>query len=516
MTYQQARDAENLSHLDGSITGFISRYSANLSTDNRKTIILFPGGLASQLLRATKPQQNGPPYSYNMAWLDCSDILGSSATQLQMQDDIDLEEQIVIPDGPVEFPLPPPYDGFIGWCNQKQIDYLIFGWDWRRDLSLNPCFFLDQFMPLFEQRVQGLTPDPLQSLYLVGHSEGGMLLKLIMNESKNKYVQLLKCAVTVATPFYGYGGQLPRYFIGDPDIDALNGNNQIVTRLISSLAGGYSLLFLDQATFERDQATLTQDPYYPAEKQYPVLDAITGVPADPYNPQTNGNLVRYPQYCGFDRQMLSAGKAVYDQVAALLDLSVIDKFFNIRGVTTDQDGAPINETVINQTWGWINPNFDPNTGTNPITDYLGPGDGTLPAWSTRFAQTPDANVHDVYGDKIDHMSMMSNCEVLSRLETVIGVARMPETPSDSGQPRLASRRELNRFLAGVARQRESVKHLPLAEQERELRAYVQRDTSLEKQRQLVARAFADALKSPSQKLGTAKAPAEPRGSDDDQ
>jgi hypothetical protein len=93
---------------------------------------------------------------------------------------------------------------------------------------------------------------------------------------------------------------------------------------------------------------------------------------------------------------------------------------------------------------------------------------------------------------------------------------MPETPSDSGQPRLASRRELNRFLAGVARQRESVKHLPLAEQERELRAYVQRDTSLEKQRQLVARAFADALKSPSQKLGTAKAPAEPRGSDDDQ
>jgi hypothetical protein len=417
MTYQQARDSEDLNHLDDAITRFISRYVSNLSNTNRKTIILFPGGMGSQLLRAATPVQNGPPYSYNVVWLDCSVLLNFSALNLQMNGDIDLNNQIIIPDGPVELPLP-PYDGFITWCDLKQIDYLIFGWDWRRDLSLNADFFLNCFMPLFEQRVANLTPNPLQHLSLVGHSEGGMLLKLIMNRSNNQYVEQIKSAVTVASPFYGYGGQLPRYFIGDPDLNAIYGN-QTVTRIVSSLAGGYGLLFLDQATFARDQASLTQDPYYPPAKQYPILDATSGVPADPYNPQTNGPLVRYPQDYGFNSQMLGAGQVIYDQVAALLDQSVIGKFFNIRGVTTFA-GAPINQTVTHQTWGWIDPHFDPNDVADcPITDYLGPGDGTLPAWSTRFAQTPAANVFTVSGALVDHMFMMSDVQVLAKLATVI-------------------------------------------------------------------------------------------------
>jgi hypothetical protein len=94
------------------------------------------------------------------------------------------------------------------------------------------------------------------------------------------------------------------------------------------------------------------------------------------------------------------------------------------------------------------------------------------------------------------------------------MTREPKTTHDSDHPLLATRRELNAFLAGVAKVRESVKDLTPVEQEEALRAYVHKNASRAKQRRLFGRAFADALKSPSQKLGTAKAPAEPRGRDD--
>ena len=416
MTYQQERDAQQLNRLDDEITHFISRYSSNLSNANRRTVILFPGGMGTQLLQASTPQSDGSPYSYNTAWLDCSIILGDAADQLRMQGDIDFERRFVIADGPVDFPPLTPYQGFIDWCNRQQVDYFIFGWDWRRDLSLEAEFFLNCFMPLFKQRVECSHPNPLLHLSLVGHSFGGMLVKLILNTTNNPYVQLLKSAVTVASPFYGYGGQLPRYFIGDPDLNWKYGTRD-VTRIISSLAGGYMLLFLDQATFQRDGAELMQDPDYPL-LNYPIVDATNGAPVDPYNPQTNGAKVRYPQLYGFDRLMLSNGKTVYDQVVALLDPAINAKFFNIRGVTT-KNGVDVNETVWNQTWGWIDPDFDPDVNKCPITDYLGPGDGTLPAWSTRFVHVPGANVRTLRGDDIDHMFMMNNTQVFNELLTVI-------------------------------------------------------------------------------------------------
>ena len=59
MTYQQERDAEELRYLNDEITHFISRYSSNLSNINRKTVILFPGGMGSQLLRASTSESDG-------------------------------------------------------------------------------------------------------------------------------------------------------------------------------------------------------------------------------------------------------------------------------------------------------------------------------------------------------------------------------------------------------------------------------------------------------------------------
>jgi len=417
MSYETDRDTEVANKLDLAIAGFKSRYLNNFTKKPRRTVFFFPGGMGSQLLRAGTPHSNGPPYSYNVVWLDCS-ILSGACDDLQMQGDIDFGQQFIIPDGPINFP-PYPYAGFTLWCDLEGIDYLIFGWDWRRDLEFTANFFLDVFMPLFEQRVGNLSPNPLQHLTLVAHSFGGMLLKLILNRGpSNKYVGLLNSAGTVASPFYGYGGQLPRYFIGDPDLNRIYGN-QTVTRIVSSLAAGYSLLFLDSGTYARDGQKLQQDPRYPLPN-YPILDATTGVAVDPYIfPQTNGQKVRYPQNYGFSSQMLNRGQTVYNAVARLLDPKVSAKFFNIRGVQT-RNGVDLNGTVTNQTWGWIDPDFDPNDVSHcPITDYLGPGDNTLPAWSTRFVHTPSTNVKTVRGATVDHTFMMINPKVLTLLESIV-------------------------------------------------------------------------------------------------
>src|SRR5262245_11920783 len=115
MTYDQARDGEQLARLQNAIGRFISHYNANPATTNRKTIILFPGGTGSQLLRANAPYSSGATYFYDLAWVDC-DVIVNKALQLRMQDDLDDNQQIVIPDGPVQFFLILPYEGFKGWC----------------------------------------------------------------------------------------------------------------------------------------------------------------------------------------------------------------------------------------------------------------------------------------------------------------------------------------------------------------------------------------------------------------
>jgi hypothetical protein len=414
MTYDQTRDNEQLSYLDDAISKFLSRHNSNFQGTNRRTIIFFPGGIGSRLLRASTPEPDGPPFSYNTVWLDGS-IAINAAYDLQMQGDIDYKKQIIVANGALDIPLClTPYDNFTTWCDASGIDYLIYGWDWRRNPDRIVDYFLKVFMPYFKDAVRECYPNPLRHLSLVGHSYGGIIIKLIFNRSDDPYVQLFKQGVTVATPFYGYGGQLARYFVGEPDLYFRYSKSDLV-RIISSLAGGYPLMFLDEDTFQRNRVALANDSDFPLP-YYPVLDATDGTMADPYNPGTSDGNVRYPQNYGFDPFELACGKLICQQVAAPLVPAINKKFVNIRGVTTESNNV-VNDTVNNQTWDWIAPDFNPDTGNSPITDYLGPGDGTLPAWSTRLISTP--NVYTVLGDDVDHMSLMDNNQVRNRLAAVI-------------------------------------------------------------------------------------------------
>jgi hypothetical protein len=74
----------------------------------------------------------------------------------------------------------------------------------------------------------------------------------------------------------------------------------------------------------------------------------------------------------------------------------VDRFFNIRGIPKNTNGSI--------SWGLLTGPNNPNT--SPIGNGSGvPGDGTLPAWSTRLVTLPNNQIVPV-GGNIDHMFMM--------------------------------------------------------------------------------------------------------------
>ena len=148
--------------------------------------------------------------------------------------------------------------------------------------------------------------------------------------------------------------------------------------------------------------------------------------------------------------------------------------------------------------------FDPNTDPDPITDTLGPGDGTLPAWSTRLLGLSKGHVISIPGD-IEHMDMMNNTSVQTEIEKLL-----QPTPSSLARMRLiakrqpvkiktANRTELNRLIHQLER---ATTREDVSPEER--RAAVRRQLqrySPEELQQLLARGYMDALKSPSQISG---------------
>src|SRR5262249_44874691 len=143
---------------------------------------------------------------------------------------------------------------------------------------------------------------PLDNFWLVGHSFGGMVVKQILNQATNAYVQRMQRGITVGSPFYGYGGQVHRLFKGDEVLnDTLNPNGpRRVTEFGSSWPGGYELLFLPEATYNNNQAAFASAPDGYDLMSYPSMDADNPAErADPYNPvplppATNPNgYVRY-------------------------------------------------------------------------------------------------------------------------------------------------------------------------------------------------------------------------------
>jgi hypothetical protein len=470
MTYNETRESEQLRFLDGAIELFIAQYKLQPPNSRRQTIIFFPGGLASKLMRAKTPYRVGvtdpQSFDYDEAWLTVWTFGPSelNALKLKMHKDAtdrsyhDEDERIILANGSIKFGGVTPYDDFVDWCKSRSIDLFVFGWDWRRPLEETADFFLNKFLPRFGQAVKGrCDPDPLEQFTLMGHSFGGLVVKLILGRCDSVLAGKIKKAITVATPFYGYGGQIHRWFEGEELLNHL-GKPKVINTL-SSLPASYTLNWLDEGTFNRDRDALSADPEFPL-RQYPSVDRkIPAQLADPYNPRGSGTRVRYPRNLGFDQVELDQGGKIYRQLAGSLPADRADKFFNIRGVQSldgSDASATINKTINSTTWDLIEPDFDPQQ-PSPIEDgALGPGDQVLPAWSTHLATLPPGNRKTVKG-LLHHSFILSSSAMQDQLAELLGVAPAVQ-PRSLSLPDSATLQEAVDF---VEKLHNTVRDLPL-------------------------------------------------------
>ena len=510
MTYQHDKNQQYLNRLQNQITDFVSHYNANPNTEHT-TVCLFPGGLASKLMRAQNAWPN-PPSSYDCAWIDCSILTGSFYNLVLSANEEDYQDKFIIPDQSIDWMELTPYDQFIKWCQGGWLDLFIFGWDWRMPTAQAADFFLNSFMPLFEQRTGNeCVSNPLSNFWLLGHSFGGLVVKQIINNYTNRYVQILKGAITAGTSFYGYGGQVHRFFVGDSDLNGTEGvqGARIVTEIISTLPAGYELMFLDGDTFDLNQAGFANDPDGYNLTTYPSVDPQTNARVDPYHPvpgegQNQNGYVRYISTYGFDWDMLSDGLAACKAFAQSLDASVARKFFNIRGVQGTARGAELKNTCIAQTWTLVPADLDPDNGVDGIRDILGPGDDTLPAWATRLIGNPQ--VQTVWAPDLDHMDLLNHqaiqIAIANILDPSVAMTRRLVNTARTVKLRAASRPDLNRLLQALGK-------IPSEKgewsQQRKARV---RNIILEASRgdpyrlqEFLARAYLDALRTPDQRLG---------------
>lgn len=503
MSYGDARHIVQLQKLDVRISEFVTRFYQKGAAKNRPLVFLFPGGLGSRLLRGITPHGSGEFFSHYTAWIDEMFILSEvvQASDLQMQGDVDNLRHLVVPDGTIDFLKFKPYYDFTRWCEANKLDWFAFSWDWRRSLEPTVDFFLNTFLGRFRQRVRDLCNyDPLENFSLIGHSFGGLLIKLMLNRHSNPYVRQMNRAITVGSPFYGYGGQIHRYFAGVEQINAFKGKINVI-RAGSSMRGPYALMFLDHDAFLRVGGDLANDTRYPLPG-YPVMDNDDPTrEADPYNPLTNGGKIRYPKSYLFNRKHLAAGKATSRDVMARLDPSVEHKLFNIRFVQ-HEDGQDLQNTIVRQTWKWITPKFNPEEEDTPVTNFNGPGDSTIPAWSARLISTPESNVRTVKGRipsrtilDDDHMLLMDDPLIHDELAKIMELeAPVKIRPRPA---RAASPAKLKTFMAGM----HTAPAVLAAASDADRRIAVSKhfaQYSREEHELLLARIYLDALKPPPQ------------------
>jgi hypothetical protein len=429
MSYDSVRMDEQMRILDHSIDHFIDRYNflslvSGLRGANpaRQTLFLFPGGIASKLKRATRAwKATGPAsqvFSYQRAWGTDKELLGGAARELKMRKTAggqyrDKGDRIIIADGVINLFGVSPYLFFTAWCSFKQLDWFIFPWDWRRSVDEVGRFFTDRFLPHFQERVQDEcnNADPLADYSLIGHSAGGLVVNWILRNVATPGT--LRKAITVAAPFYGYGGQLHRWFEGEPLVNEDGLYTQEIIKTISSFPGCYAWHFFPEVFYNANQVAFQNDPAAPLPT-YPSVDLAANTPADPYDPQPPGK--RYPTKAqsGFDLAELATARTLFDALTSPLSPAQAAKLVNIRGDNT------LNNTLSATTWRLV-----PPIAPTPIADtFSAPGDGTQPGWTTRdidLAQQVPGNVITVSGFDANHIFIMDSPQTHAQLAAILGI-----------------------------------------------------------------------------------------------
>lgn len=436
MSYESARTSEILAGMDSRIGDLVNQYNPHA-----QTIVLLPGGMGSQLVRSGKRYADDsslPLDPYSATWVSLNLIFGG-ALDLAIQDNgHDAGDRIIRPDGPVRFFLQQftPYDYTERYFRDAGFNFIVFGYDWRRSLAESVGYF-QKFMDKLQRRIKAATGDDSmgQRTTLLTHSMGGLVAKLFLNRvlsgggTAADVQAYCNQVITVAAPFYGTSTHMERYYVGQEPLTTLYGARK-TSMVCASMPGPYNLLMLDADTYDAVGQEI-------GLARYPVRDSVDdSLIADPYTPSSYS---RFPDWV--KRNFLKDAKGVQGAIARKLPESVMKNVFHIR---SGLNGFTASELK------WETP-ADPTDGRSPIQAVGGPGDGTVPYWSARLAQTPVARVYDCMHAS-DHGELMEHGEVLEAIWRIIDSGSVPDqiaAPDVILTAPKASAQQLDQFLMDV-------------------------------------------------------------------
>jgi hypothetical protein len=438
MSYESARALEIQDAYARRVEDFVREYRPG-----KPSIILLPGGMGSQLDRSDEPYEDDgslPFDAYDPVWMDRGIVTGDAVHLEIMADGRDQGSHVIVSDGPLRF-LVKPYEGTETYFRERGENFVIFGFDWRRPLA-ESASHLHWFLQRIRERVmaRGL-PDPLPTTTLLAHSMGGLVAKVFLHRvykataTAADIPKWMAQLVTVATPFYGTSNHMQRYYNGE-DLLNLIYTAGVIAGLSGTMPGPYILMFMDKATYLRDGELL-------GLSRYPLRDAEDeGVEVDPYDEVSRP---RFPDWVR--RESIAQAKKVRQTVTRLLPDPVLEHVFHLRsGLDT--------ETHTELFWEDVDgAGFDPGEDPSPISGENGPGDGTVPFWSARLAQTPESQIYNLRHAGV-HMELMEHLETLKVVSAIIQRGALPTRVQVPAEPSLigpmASRTAVRKFLADVA------------------------------------------------------------------
>lgn len=416
MSYETARNRETHDAHQRLVDEFAAKYRCG-----KPTIVLLPGGMGSHLDRSTKKYVNDnsiPFKAYDPVWMDLGILFGSDVTSLEIDGNgRDAGSHIIVPNGPLKF-LVNAYDGTKAHFEALDWNYIVYGYDWRRDLG-EAAARLKQFLTMMREAVKKRRDcDPLPTTTLLAHSQGGLVAKVfiqrVMGTDGTELGRWCERVVTVGTPFYGTASHQDRYYQGQSPLNTFHGKKK-VAKVAASMPGPYILMHADAATLKRDGAAI-------GLSAYPVTDADTGAAVDPY---AAANFARYPSWVQADhvKQALAFRKAITKEVPA----AAAERIFHLRSGLASTKGERLRWRKVDGA------SYDPEDGS-PLQAVAGPGDGTVPFWSARLAQTASSRIYDLTLAS-DHGGLTEHDEVLKVVTALVKSGKLPKPSAVAAEDR---------------------------------------------------------------------------------
>ncbi|MBI1190627.1 MAG: hypothetical protein GC200_08130 [Tepidisphaera sp.] len=422
------------------------------------TVVLLPGGMGSQLDRTVGAYADGaalPFGEFETVWAGFGLIFGDEAASLAMnQAREDAGRRILVPNGPVRWkPFYTPYAATKTFIRDAGVNYFVFGYDWRRPVVEN-ADYLEAFLRTLAAQADAMRGDQagLGDLTLLAHSQGGLVGSVFLarfrakaGENLDRYVRRF---ISVGSPFYGTCGHVHRYFVGDSLLNWRLGRTTLA-KYIASMPGPYALCHLD---FESYHSLCATTEFANDLPEYPTRDAASGGPADIHDPAMFERLPSWMrgEWAVAVREALDDARDVAWLLAEGLPREAQSRVFHIRGGITP--------SVTNLVWGeWPNASrTEAKSEVSPLSPGLAAeqgkqGDGVVPYWSSRLAQTPLSRVYDLR-QATDHMDFMEHPEVLSVVKHVMEHDAVPAPAEAASRAMLIEAQPQERASEEAARE----------------------------------------------------------------